>query len=109
MAIINWRLYGSPAVSGYGDLGPAYAISHIAANARRYGGWLVQTHTPLIGLSPIGLLAWTTRSTVLAPRGSALFLAFTLALVASYLPYSVFDEWSYLRFFLPPCPCSSCR
>src|SRR6185295_16928621 len=77
MAIINWRLYGSPASTGYGDLGPAYAIAHIAANARRYAGWLLQTHTPLIGLSAIGLLApWTLRSHVLAPRAAALFLVF---------------------------------
>jgi hypothetical protein len=105
IAIINWRLYGSPASSGYGDLGPAYAISHIAANARRYAGWLVQTHTPLIGLSAIGLLApWTMRSGILAPRAAALFLVFTLAVAASYLPYSVFEEWWYLRFFLPALP-----
>jgi hypothetical protein len=182
LAIINWRLYGSPASSGYGDLGPAYAIGHIAANARRYGAWLVQTHTPLIGLSAIGLLApWVTilrrrsqgddgghrefqatetqkhgekpfglgvseggdrrefqatetqrhrekpvglsvsvslwhvplrvlrslgdlSSSILAPRASALFLIFTLTVAASYLPYSVFDEWWYLRFFLPALP-----
>ena len=105
IAIINWRLYGSPVSSGYADLGPAFAISHIAANARRYAWWLVQTHTPFIGVSAIGLLApWTTRSTILAPRASALFLIFTLAVAASYLPYAVFDEWWYLRFFLPVLP-----
>jgi hypothetical protein len=104
IAIINWRLYGSPARSGYGDLGSAYAIGHIAINARRYAGWLVQTHTPLIGLSAIGLALWTTRSTILAPRASALFLGFTLAVAASYLPYAVFEEWWYLRFFLPALP-----
>jgi hypothetical protein len=105
LAIINWRLYGSPARSGYGDLGPAFAIAHIAANARRYAGWLVQTHTPLIGVAAVGLLApLTTRSTILAPRASALFLVFTMAVAASYLPYAVFDEWWYLRFFLPVLP-----
>jgi hypothetical protein len=105
IAIINWRLYGSPASSGYADLGPAFAISHIAANARRYAWWLVQTHTPFIGVSAIGLLTpWTTRSAILAPRASALFLLFTLAVAASYLPYAVFDEWWYLRFFLPVLP-----
>jgi hypothetical protein len=105
IAIVNWRLYGSPASSGYGDLGPFYAIGHIAANARRYPAWLFQTHTPLIAVSAIGLLApWMTRSPILERRASALFLVFTLALAASYLPYSVFDEWWYLRFFLPVLP-----
>jgi hypothetical protein len=105
IAIINWQLYGSPASSGYGDLGPAYAIDHIAANARRYAAWLVQTHTALIGFSAVGLIApWTARAGVLAPRAAALFLMCTIAVAASYLPYSVFDEWWYLRFFLPVLP-----
>ena len=39
-----------------------------------------------------------------APRAAALFLIFTLAVAASYLPYSVFEEWIYLRFFLPALP-----
>jgi hypothetical protein len=105
IAIVNWRLYGSPASSGYGDLGPAFAVSHIAANARRYTAWLVQTQTPLILLSAVGFLApWTTGSRVLTRRISALFLMFTLAVTVSYLPYSVFEEWWYLRFFLPALP-----
>jgi len=105
IAIINWRLYGSPLTSGYGDLGPAYAADHIAANARRYAAWIVQTQTPLIALAAVGLLAprvW--RTTILASRASALFLVFTLAIVVSYLPYSVFEDWWYLRFFLPALP-----
>lgn len=105
IAIINWRLYGSPLTSGYGDLGPAYATVHIAANARRYAAWIVQTQTPLIALAAIGLLAARVRrTTMLASRASALFLAFTLAIVASYLPYSVFEDWWYLRFLLPALP-----
>jgi hypothetical protein len=105
IAAINWRLYGSPASSGYGDLGSFYAISHIAANVRRYAGWLVETQTPLIGWSAIGLLAlWLPRSTILVPRAAALFLIFTLAVAASYLPYTVFEDWWFLRFLLPALP-----
>jgi hypothetical protein len=36
------------------------------------------------------------RTTILASRASALFLVFTLAIVVSYLPYSVFEDWWYL-------------
>jgi hypothetical protein len=105
MAIINWRLYGSPFASGYGDIGQAYAIANISANARRYAEWIVQTQTPLIALGVMGLLmASVRRSTILASRASALFLVFTLAIAASYLPYSVFEDWWYLRFFLPALP-----
>ena len=105
IAIINWRLYGSPWTSGYGDIGQAFATAHIAANARRYAEWAVQTQTPLVALAAIALLAPTaTRATMLVSRASALFLVFTLAIAAAYLPYSVFDDWWYLRFFLPALP-----
>jgi len=105
IATINWRLYGSPARSGYGDLSTAYEVGHIAANARRYAVWLMETHTPLIGLSAIGLLApLMTRSTILERRASLLFLGFALVTAVSYLTYAVFDEWLYLRFFLPVLP-----
>ncbi len=105
IATINWRLYGSPASSGYGDLSTAYAVGHIAANARRYTVWLTETHTPLIGLSAIGLLApLMTRSKVLESRASLLFLGFALVTALSYLTFAVFEEWLYLRFFLPVLP-----
>lgn len=105
IATINWRLYGSPMRSGYGDLSTAYQAGHIAANARRYAAWLIETHTPLIGLSAIGLLApLMTRSKILERRASLLFLGFALVTAVSYLAYAVFDEWSYLRFFLPVLP-----
>jgi hypothetical protein len=105
IAILNWRLYGSPLISGYGDIESAYATAHIAANARRYGNWLVMTQTPLIGLAAIGLLApGLTRSSILERRASLLFLVFTLVIAASYLPFAVFDDWWFLRFFLPAFP-----
>jgi len=105
IATINWRLYGSPTSSGYGDLSTAYEVGHIAANARRYTIWLIETHTWLIGLSAIGLLAPVmTRSKILESRASLLFLGFALVTAASYLTYAVFEEWLYLRFFLPVLP-----
>ena len=69
-----------------------------------WAGWQRRRHRS-IGLSVIAFLApWLTRKSVLAPRASVLFLTFTLVVAASYLPYSVFDEWWYLRFFLPALP-----
>jgi hypothetical protein len=41
---------------------------------------------------------------VLAPRAAALFLAFTLVLTASYLPYVVFEDWYFVRYFVPALP-----
>ena len=65
----------------------------------------MQTQTPLIALAAVALAASSVgRSALLASRASALFLVFTLAIAASYLPYAVFDDWWYLRFFLPALP-----
>ena len=105
VAIVNWRLYGSPFRSGYGDLASAYALANIGENARRYAEWLMQTHTPLIVLAGVGLAApWPARQGPLPLRAALLFLLFTLGLTSSYLPYGVFDNWRYLRFFLPALP-----
>jgi hypothetical protein len=105
VAIVNWRLYGSPLRSGYDDLASAYALANIVENARRYAGWLMQAHSPLIAVAVVGLAtSLMTRSGPLALRAALLFLLFTLGLAASYLPYAVFENWWYLRFFLPALP-----
>jgi hypothetical protein len=45
-----------------------------------------------------------SRRHVIAPRAAALFLVFTLVLTASYLPYVVFRDWYFVRYFLPALP-----
>jgi hypothetical protein len=105
IAAVNWRLYGSPLRSGYNNLGDIYALDHILVNARRYATWLVQSHTPLLALASIGLVAPLAAPTPVLPRrAAALFLVFTLVLTASYLPYMVFVDWYFVRFFLPALP-----
>jgi Dolichyl-phosphate-mannose-protein mannosyltransferase len=105
VAVINWRLYGSPVRSGYDDLGDTYALNHIVPNAWRYAGWLIQSQSPLIALGAIGMIApLIPRASVLRWRAAALFLAFTLVLTASYLPYVVFEDWYFVRYFLPVLP-----
>jgi hypothetical protein len=105
VAIVNWRLYGSPLRSGYDDLGETYALGHILVNARHYAAWLVASHTPLVALAAFGLVApLTARVDVLPRRAAAFFLVFTLVLTASYLPYVVFEDWYFVRYFLPVLP-----
>ena len=105
VALVNWRLYGSPLRSGYDGLGSAYALANIVENARRYAGWLMQTHSPLIVLAAVGLAApWASRTAPVTRRAALLFLLFTLGLAVLYLPYTVFENWWYLRFFLPALP-----
>ena len=94
VALTQEAFYGSPLASGYGSLASLFALGHVTSNLGRYLGWLVSTHTPAIVLS------------VLAPwllPGSLTSLALIMFLVnlGLYVPYVVFDDWSYLRFLLP--------
>ena len=60
-------------------------------------GWLWSTHTAAVALA---LLApW-----LLPGALTALLLTMCLVNLALYVPYVVFDDWSYLRFLLPTIP-----
>ena len=47
IAWINSTLYGSPLASGYGSLSELFSIGNVLTNLRRYGGWLIESQTPL--------------------------------------------------------------
>jgi hypothetical protein len=94
VAAINQHLYGSPLSSGYGDPATLFSMDRVGRNIFNYGWWIVQSQTPI---ALVGLIAlWT-------PALSLLGLM-SLAVVASYLLYLVFDSWWYLRFLLPCWP-----
>src|SRR5205823_502411 len=46
-ALVNRRLYGSPFVSGYGDLKTNFGTANMVPNMRLYAGWLIDVQTPL--------------------------------------------------------------
>jgi asparagine N-glycosylation enzyme membrane subunit Stt3 len=56
VAAINDRLYGSPFMSGYGDVGNLYAWRNAPVNLRRYSGWLLETQTPLVFFAILSLV-----------------------------------------------------
>lgn len=97
VALIQSALYGSALVSGYGSVGALFSAGSIVPNAMRYASWLSATQTPawlLAAAAPVLLPGALTR----------LFAGLFLVNVACYLPYGVFDDWSYLRFLLPTLP-----
>jgi hypothetical protein len=99
IALLNDYWYGSPLASGYGDVGSLYSVSNIGPNLERYPRWLVESQTPLILLAALAPFA------VWRQRGAAvLLLAWTAAVVASYIAYIPFDAWWFLRFLLPAYP-----
>jgi hypothetical protein len=97
VALVQWALYGSPLASGYGSLSGYFGAGHIVPNLERYLTWLWQTHTPLVVVSALAPL-------VLPGALSALMLGMFMVNLALYLPYAVFEDWSFLRFLLPTLP-----
>ena len=94
VAIVQAMFYGSPLRSGYGTLAALFAAEHIVPNVLRYATWMWQSHgfVWLVALAaPFVLPGWLT----------TLLLSLVIVNVACYLPYTVFNDWWYLRFLLP--------
>jgi len=111
VAALNAYWYGSPLVSGYGDIaGTMYRWDHFWPNAPRYADWMLQTQGPAVALAalapvvffradgePAGDIARTRRVVAI----SALFVVTVWLSYAFYLP---FGAWWTLRFLLPAFP-----
>jgi len=102
LAWLNEVRYGSPLVSGYGGTGGLFSAAHIVPNLRRYPRWLLDTETPLILLAVMmPWVAWQRRWNV---RLTVVTSVSAVLIVATYLAYTVFDDWWYIRFLLPVLP-----
>jgi hypothetical protein len=97
VAAIQYLFYGSVLSSGYGTLGTIFSLDRVAANATRYVSWLTETQTA------IWMLALAAPF-LLPGAVTALLVGMFLVNIACYLPYVVFDDWSFLRFLLPALP-----
>lgn len=97
VGLVQWAFYGSPLASGYGPFSGLFGLEHIGPNMSRYLPWLWQSQTPAIAVAvaaPLllpGPLAW-------------LCAGMFLVNLALYLPYLVFEDWSFVRFLLPTLP-----
>lgn len=111
LALLQWRLYGSPLASGHGAFSDFFAISNVWPNIRVYSAHLIRGETAALGLALIAIVVvLATRRGVretpdhsLAPAAVAAAL-FGAGILLCYLPYVVFRDWFYLRFFLPAFP-----
>jgi hypothetical protein len=107
IALLNAYLYGGPTVPSYTHLDSLFKWRNAGPNVARYVPWLLDTQTPfvLVALLPLASRRFTvprTASDLPAIRiGVAMFLAL---LGLSYLFYQPFDDWWFLRFFLPGFP-----
>lgn len=94
LAALQQHWYGSPFRSGYGSTDELFALANIAPNAARYASWTLAT-APMTLLGVLGMFRFRQ------DRRARGLTAFACLVVAAYLVYTVFDEWSYLRFLLP--------
>ena len=97
---INYRLFGSPFMTGYGGLGDVVAFDLYRDCFAKYSLWLAQMMTPLI--YPIGLLVVFDRRVERWDR--ALLPAWFAMLMLFYPLWAVYDGWWYTRFLLPGIP-----
>lgn len=106
-------VYGSPFRAGYGSLDQLFSSSHVGPNLTRYATWLTDTQTPFVWLALASPLVALVAARSPAHAGAHLAANRTVALVLSafaavvigiYLPYTVFEDWWYLRFLLPALP-----
>ena len=107
LAVHNWRLYGSPLLSGYGPASNYFGWHYFSQNVRQYSAWFVDAETPLalIAVALPAIFWWerrhVRRDTLVLAAGLALFLAVIGAVYAWYAPT---DAWWLLRYFLAAYP-----
>jgi hypothetical protein len=102
----NWRLFGSPFISGYGDFETIYDWSHVLPNLAQYPALLLRSRAvpALIGFAVLLIPArrlWPRLADRTVLWGIALFV---FSLVAQYMAYEPATGEGYLRFLLPCWP-----
>jgi len=99
---LNVARYGGVFASGYGDAGTLFAFDRVGENLARYPAWILETQTPLVLLAIAA--PWVLRRDSARARIAWISLAAVALLVVTYLTYTVFDDWWYIRFLLPALP-----
>ena len=112
LLFLQWHSYGNPFTSGHGSPGEFFSLANVWPNLRDYALRLLKGEAPALVLACASLLtlALAARRRPMDPQGRSVAGAMypagamTAALLLCYLPYGVFPDWSYLRFFLPTFP-----
>lgn len=101
VAWINLRLWGSPFASGYGATDDLFLAANVLPNLERLWQWTRETRAWWMLAAAPAAAAFV----LAAPRHRGWpAIALLAGILASYLPYAVFAEWWYLRFYLPAWP-----
>lgn len=106
VALFNDIVYGSPLLSGYGNMDGMFTRDHFWPNAKLYTGWLVETQSPMVLAGILALLIPVRGLWPGTTDRSSLFVMgfFFVAMWLNYCFYLVFTDWWYLRFLLATWP-----
>jgi hypothetical protein len=97
-------LFGSPWVSGYGRFSEVLSASNVWPNMRLYFAWALSVQATFTIISLIGLVMPFLWPKGKPRRAVAIVALMVLGITAEYVAYAVFDDWAFLRFFLPAWP-----
>jgi hypothetical protein len=96
----NWRAYGAPLATGYGDVWNVFGLVNVSPNLVHFARWIPALLTPLILAALAAPFLPATRRRELAVLG--LWAGLLIGFYACY--YHSGETWWYLRFILPAFP-----
>ena len=99
-AFYNWKAYGSPLITGYGEVWSAFSRDYFAPNLLQFASWIPVLFSPLIIVALAAPFLPTARR-----RGYKMLAIWFVTLAGFYGFYFCAGEtWWYLRFILPALP-----
>jgi len=108
LAAFQQRLYGSPLQTGYGDLSEFFSAANIWPNIGDYLRRVLDGEGPALALAAAALVTLAVRRHGAPSAGAGALMKLAAAsstvLLALYLPYGVFPDWSSFRFLMPALP-----
>ena len=96
----NWKVYGHPLASGYGNVWTSFEAAFVPHNLAHFARWIPALLSPLVLAALAAPFVPATRRRELAVLG--LWAGLLIGLYAFY--YHSGETWWYLRFILPAFP-----
>lgn len=99
VAVLNTMWYGSPSNSGYGAARELYLLGNVWPNVKLYLSWFLESQSWWLLLALVPFVPPFGR--YVQRRVMAACALIVLVTLASYISYSQFEVWWYLRFLMP--------
>lgn len=96
----NWKVYGSPLATGYGDVSTAFSTGFVPHNLAHFARWVPALLSPLVCAALAAPFVRAARRRELVVLG--IWAGLLIGLYAFY--YHSGETWWYVRFILPAFP-----